>query len=670
MESTLPVTILNGVRVLEIGVGVASGWCGRLFSDFGAEVYRLENEKTKDIVGLNQLALKWLDFGKISSKNKILSNLDVVIVSENETKDFKSCYPKAVIIDITWFGDVGPYSKWQGSDLIIQALSGMTFPNGPKNTVPIYPGETEASIIGGVWAFITCLVGLLNNEEKSFYSVNIFEANMILGELQSADSVRFTRPNSREGINRYFPTCPVGIYPCKVGWLGITVITPVQWRTFCLLLGLDEFLENPEYGNIFNRSERIDCVETSIIRGLQTKTASEWAELGRENKIPMVLVPNAEELINQSVFDERGAFVEIEIDNKKIKAPRSPLCNIVYSTPELSNQESKKGRLNRCSFDLRKIKIADFSMGWAGPLATRILADFGAEVIKIEAGRYPDWWRAVDWSEEAIASKQYEESRRFAALNRGKKSISLDLKTTEGVRLAQELTSKVDIVIENQAAGVMDKLGLGWNLISNINKNVIMITMSAFGHGNNLSDTRAYGSTLEHASGTPSFRGDPGWSPMMAHIAYGDPIGGIYGAASMLASLYARRKLGKGLNVNLSMVECMLPFAASALLNYGLTKNEPKRIQNRHSTMVPHGIFRCDNVQSYVAIAIKTDRVWQNFCKLIGNDIFESWLTKGLTQRRKLENDIENEISIWVLNKDPVILSKKTTRDRCIGCTN
>ena len=88
MESTLPVTILNGVRVLEIGVGVASGWCGRLFSDFGAEVYRLENEKTKDIVGLNQLALKWLDFGKISSKNKILSNLDVVIVSENETKGF------------------------------------------------------------------------------------------------------------------------------------------------------------------------------------------------------------------------------------------------------------------------------------------------------------------------------------------------------------------------------------------------------------------------------------------------------------------------------------------------------------------------------------------------------------------------------------------------------
>jgi len=659
MKSTLPVTILKGVKVLEIGLGVASGWCGRLFSDFGAEVYRFDTEKKKDTVGLDGLMLQWLDFGKISSKNKILPNIDVVIVSENEAKNFQLCYPNAVIIDITWFGDVGPYSKWQGSDLIIQALSGMVFPNGPKSTVPIYLGETEASIIGGVWAFITSLVGLLNNEEKSFYSVNIFEANMILGELQSADSIRFTRPNSREGLNRYFPTCPVGIYPCKVGWLGITVITPAQWRTFCLLLELDEFLDNPDYGNIFNRSERIDCVETLIIRGLQTKTASEWAELGRKYKIPMVLVPNAEELINQSVFDERDAFVEIEINNKKIKAPKSPLCHIVYSAPKPFKQEPKKALLNEGSFDLSKIKIADFSMGWAGPLATRILADFGAEVIKIEAGRYPDWWRAVDWSAEAIASNQYEESRRFAALNRGKKSISLDLKTPEGLRLAQDLTSKVDIVIENQAAGVMDKLGIGWDIISDKNENVIMVSMSAFGHGNTLSDTRAYGSTLEHASGTPSFRGDPEWSPMMAHIAYGDPIAGLYGAASMLASLYVRKKLQKGLNVDLSMVECMLPFAASALLNYGLTKNEPKRIQNRHSTMVPHGVFRCDNGQSYVAIAVKTNKAWQKFCKLIGNDIFESWLTKGLTQRRKIEHDIENKISIWVLNKDPVILSEK-----------
>jgi len=373
----------------------------------------------------------------------------------------------------------------------------------------------------------------------------------------------------------------------------------------------------------------------------------------------MVLVPNAEELINQSVFDERDAFVEIEINNKKIKAPKSPLCHIVYSAPKPFKQEPKKALLNERSFDLSKIKIADFSMGWAGPLATRILADFGAEVIKIEAGRYPDWWRAVDWSAEAIASNQYEESRRFAALNRGKKSISLDLKTPEGLRLAQDLTSKVDIVIENQAAGVMDKLGIGWDIISDKNENVIMVSMSAFGHGNTLSDTRAYGSTLEHASGTPSFRGDPEWSPMMAHIAYGDPIAGLYGAASMLASLYVRKKLQKGLNVDLSMVECMLPFAASALLNYGLTKNEPKRIQNRHSTMVPHGVFRCDNGQSYVAIAVKTNKAWQKFCKLIGNDIFESWLTKGLTQRRKIEHDIENKISIWVLNKDPVILSEK-----------
>jgi hypothetical protein len=97
MKSTLPVTILKGVKVLEIGLGVASGWCGRLFSDFGAEVYRFDTEKKKDTVGLDGLMLQWLDFGKISSKNKILPNIDVVIVSENEAKNFQLCYPNAVI---------------------------------------------------------------------------------------------------------------------------------------------------------------------------------------------------------------------------------------------------------------------------------------------------------------------------------------------------------------------------------------------------------------------------------------------------------------------------------------------------------------------------------------------------------------------------------------------
>ena len=294
-------------------------------------------------------------------------------------------------------------------------------------------------------------------------------------------------------------------------------------------------------------------------------------------------------------------------------------------------------------------------MGWAGPLATRILSDVGAEVVKVEAGTYPDWWRATDFSQEAIDKKQYEESRRFAALNRGKKSISIDLKTEEGLKVALELVAKADIVIENQADGVMDKLGLGQKKLKKVNPNLTLISLTAFGSGNELSETRAYGSTLEHASGTPFFRGNPDWPPMMAHIAYGDPIGGIYGAAALLLSIIHRQENKGFLFVNISLTECLLPFAANGLLNYSPSRNDDTiRLGNRHTVVCPHGIFYSRKSAQYFALSVDNDISWRNLCRLIGNNHIEKFKKMGLLERKKFEDDIGKIISEWAFEM-PVI---------------
>ena len=469
---------------------------------------------------------------------------------------------------------------------------------------------------------------------------------MILGELQSSDSIRFGKPNSREGINRFFPTCPLGIYKCKTGWLGTTVITLPQWKSFCELLNLQDLFYKHDLNSIQKRSENIDFLEDLMKGRLRSKDAKEWAKLGRKKRIPMVEVPNPTELQNHKVFNHREALTNYSINSETKRAPKSPICQ--FYSDDLSAQPYNEN-------NIRTIFILDFSMGWAGPLATRILSDVGAEVVKVEAGTYPDWWRATDFSQEAIDKKQYEESRRFAALNRGKKSISIDLKTEEGLKVALELVAKADIIIENQADGVMEKLGLGQNKLRKANPNLTLISLTAFGSGNELSETRAYGSTLEHASGTPFFRGNPDWPPMMAHIAYGDPIGGIYGAAALLLSIIHRQENKGFLFVNISLTECLLPFAANGLLNYSPSRNDDTiRLGNRHTVVCPHGIFYSRKSAQYFALSVDNDISWRNLCRLIGNNHIEKFKKMGLLERKKSEDDIGKIISEWAFEM-PVI---------------
>lgn len=193
-----------------------------------------------------------------------------------------------------------------------------------------------------------------------------------------------------------------------------------------------------------------------------------------------------------------------------------------------------------------------------GPLASRLLADLGAEVWKIEAGRYPDWWRGVNWTPQFIESREYEEAKIFTPMNRGKLGVSIDLTTPVGRQIALDLVGKADAVIENQAAGVMKKFWLDWEELSARRPDLVMASMSAFGTGNAWSETRAYGSTLEHGSGLPSLVGTEGVAPTMTHVAHGDPVGGLYGCAALLTALVDRQRTGDGHYVNVSMVESVL----------------------------------------------------------------------------------------------------------------
>lgn len=671
---------LGGIRVVEIGGGVAAAWCARMLADLGASVRRLEPEggdplrrrrELPDAPRTEGLLFAWLDQGKqdlpAAELEAAVAESELLLVGEAAPRHALAARPMRASIELSWFGLDGPLAHWRGADSLVQALTGMIFPCGPVQGPPHQLGDIQAAVIGGATAMSAALAALLDDGGHRRVEVSILEACMVLGELQVADAQMHDRPVPRLGVNRFLPTCPISIHRCREGWLGTTVITPAQWAAFCGMLERPDLAADPGLATIHLRAERADELEAILDERFREKTAHEWAAIAREMKVPLVVVPDAGELAAHPVFTRRGTIAPLA-DRPELIAPGSPLrvaAPGVAGDPAAGGEAARLGAGARADAGrdpgagdgrtdalLAGLRVTDFSMGWAGPIATRILADLGADVIKVEAGRYPDWWRGTQWEAEAIAARQHEKSCRFAAVNRGKRSVSFDLTTPEGRELARRLVAASDVAVENHAAGVIDRLGMGWPELSRDRDDLVMLSMSAFGSGNELSDTRAYGSTLEQASGMPSFRGEASWPPMMGHIAYGDPIGGLYGAAAILAALVHRRRTGQGQWLNISQVECLLPFTAPALLVRSATGREPPRIGNRHVAMVPHGVYPAAGEDRWIVIAADSPQAWRALARTIGR---EDWLDPALEDveaRRAREDGIDAALADWTRGRD------------------
>lgn len=655
---------LTGVRVYEAPGGVAGAYCGKLFADMGAFVARasaaddpLETALlAPDLPESRGLYGRYLNAGKARAAPGD-APYDILILGEDTDRAGPLPTPRIATIDISWFGHDGPYADWQGSDLIAQALAGMCHPAGPVDGPPLFCGDHHATQIGGLAAYCAGMAALIGGApaEPQTFEVSILEAIIIMSEMQMCHAISLDTPLDRRGINRFVPTCPLSIHKCKEGWIGITPITPPQWRAICDMLELPELRDDPDLLPPRGRYPFADRIEKAFDAKFPSKTADEWAEIGRRMKIPMAIVPNAEGILEHPIFNARRSLAEMQASGRLFRTPTTPFSleetpprRDLDATPVYEPPSPPLAPATDAMSPLADVRVLDFSMGWAGPLATRMLADLGAEVIKVEAGRYPDWWRGVDWTPEAIARGQYEESRHFSVINRAKKSVSLDLTDAEGLALAKELAATSDIVVENQAAGVMPRLGLGFDDLAAGRDDLIMLSMSAYGSGNAWSETRAYGSVLEQGSGVPSFCGEPDWPPTMAHVAYGDPVGGIYGGAALLTAIYRRKRAGRGQWINNTQIEAMLPFTAAPLLIRQLTGVEPVRLGARHANMSPHGLFRCSGADDWLAIAVQDNAAWPRLARRIGRpDLADDKGLASVAGRRARQDEIEAAISAW-----------------------
>ena len=292
---------------------------------------------------------------------------------------------------------------------------------------------------------------------------------------------------------------------------------------------------------------------------------------------------------------------------------------------------------------LAGVRIADLSMMWAGPFATRVLAEMGAEIIKIESPRAWDNVRTL--LPQPGATEPWNTSYYFNDYNRDKKSLTLDLSQPRGRELFLELVAKCDCVIENYRADVLDKLGLGWEVLQKARPDLVLVSMAGFGKTGSEKGYVGFGPIIEQMAGMASTTGygDDG-VPYKTGISYGDPIGGIAAAGAVVLALIARRRTGRGAWIDLAQRETMAQMLGPAFAAASLRGESPTHRGNRDPHFAPQGVYRCAGPDQWVAISARDDAEWRALARAIGAPELDSL---ALAARRARHDELDRRIERW-----------------------
>jgi crotonobetainyl-CoA:carnitine CoA-transferase CaiB-like acyl-CoA transferase len=307
---------------------------------------------------------------------------------------------------------------------------------------------------------------------------------------------------------------------------------------------------------------------------------------------------------------------------------------------------------------LAGIRIADFTWVWAGPHCTLQLAHLGAEVIRVESSTRPCVTRLLP--PFADFKPGPNRSGYFNQYNQGKRSITLDLKRPDGLEVARRLCAASDVVVENFAAGVMNRMGLGYEQLRRSSPRLIMISLSGYGASGPDADKVSYGPAQVPLSGLSSLTGYRGHPPMHVGVSYGDPTGGLHGAVAVLAALLHRARTGTGQYIDLSQWETSIAVLGDAVLAQTLTGRAPARDGNRVPHMAPHGVFRAAGDDRWIAVTVEDDAGWTRLAALMGRpDLAGDPRFATLEARKANEDALEALVTGWTSTETPEALTPR-----------
>jgi benzylsuccinate CoA-transferase BbsF subunit len=310
---------------------------------------------------------------------------------------------------------------------------------------------------------------------------------------------------------------------------------------------------------------------------------------------------------------------------------------------------------------LSNFRILDLSRIWAGPYCTKLLADMGAEVIKMESLRVYDSHRGpvspargvVSYPDAEPGEEPWNRNGWFNCLHLSKYGITLELTQEVGRQVFEQLVSISDVLIENFRQGSLERLGYTYETLRRFRPDLIYVSMPAFGNSGPWREYVAYGIGQEQLSGMAHMTGYPGEGPMKSGINHGDPITGSHAAGVLLAALRYRRRTGKGMYIDVSQQESAVSLIGAEVLAYQMTGQEPERRGNRSPGFAPCNSYPCAGHDRWVTIAATTDEQWRRLAEIVGGpELAEDIRFAGADGRRSHQDELDRLIGGWTANRE------------------
>jgi crotonobetainyl-CoA:carnitine CoA-transferase CaiB-like acyl-CoA transferase len=308
------------------------------------------------------------------------------------------------------------------------------------------------------------------------------------------------------------------------------------------------------------------------------------------------------------------------------------------------------------------VRVVDLTTSWAGPWCTKVLGDLGADVIKVEAVQAYDLTRGPaageDWRAYARrgAERPYERADTFLKPNRNKRGITLNLKAERGVDLFRSLVRVSDVVAENYATGEMERFGIGFDDLRELNSRLILLRMPAIGASGPEQGYVGFGSTLEMLSGITELTGYADGPPMKSGFWYGDPIAGVHAAAAIMMALFERDATGDGQVVEVAQLETLTCFAADAILEHTVNGRLYERVGNGDLVAAPQGCYPTIEENAWVTLSVCTETQWRALAGLIGRADWAAEPSLCTPAGRRADGDaIDDAIAAWTRERDQAV---------------
>lgn len=707
---------MRGVRVLEIAGSVAGAFCGRMFATTGADVVvaepgqgtptRRREPFVTDAAGAPRSTMhEYLDAGKRSivvdlegaDGDSALAWADIVIVSVDGDPDtavalrerLRRLSPSTSLVAISGFGLTGPYRRWHTSDLVDWASGGYLYVSGEPGRAPLQGAGPWASLLTGATAAVGGAVAFLDATRTGvgqLVDVGNMEA-IAAGHQWSITMYTHTGVLKERAGVRFENYHPISIYECSDGWIMIAAPMPERFEDVCVVceawdLLLDESLATPGV-----RFERADEIDVHLRPWLLAHTVDEAVTALQERRVPTAKLNNYLEVLDAEQLRLRdkwatrpdlgpaarmpdGAF---RLEPGATPHSGEPTHALGSDTDAFLHAASAEARPPRPVLDLAAVRVAEFSIAWAGPLAGRFLADFGVDVVKVEhpgsrgvpsAARdrligAPGWtWgtpaapqiRAEIFPNADPQQRFWNRSGIWNKMNRGKRSLALEAKVPAGKEILDRLLGDVDVVLNNYSPRGSASLGVNATGVAPLNPDAVTVSMTGYGETGPMAPHFSLGPILEAFGGLDEAMGYMDEGPQRLGIAYPDAVGGVHGAFATLAALWERACTGSAVHVDLSQLETLLAIVGHDLLAASLTGAIPPRRGNRSLDDAPQGVYRCAGDDRWVAITITGDEQWDRFVEIVGGPL-DDRRGLGLDARRADHDAIDESISAWTATR-------------------